>query len=171
MIVCRYIQDWRLHPFYNDILVSDSGIVLSYKRGFWYELHQSDNGSGYLRVGVGHENPQYVHILVAETYIFNPEPNIFVEVNHKNGHKYDNYVDNLEWVTTSENNLHAYRIGLKKSNGRPVKILETGKTYSSIAECARQINGIQRNISGCLSGSRKKHRGFSFVYADGDDNE
>ena len=171
MTICRYIEEWALHPLYSDILVSTSGIILSYKREFWYELKQSDNGSGYLRVGIGHENPRYVHILVAETFIFNPDPDVFVEVNHKNGDKYNNHIGNLEWVTTSENALHAFRIGLKFNKGRAIRILETGETFPSITECARQINGIQGNISLCLSGSRKKHRGFSFEYVDGDSYE
>lgn len=172
MTVCRYIQDWMLHPIYDDILVSDSGIILSYKRGFWYELKQSDNGSGYLRVGVGHENPIYVHILVAETFIANIDPEVLIEVNHIDGNKYNNYVENLQWVTKSENELHAFRIGLKiATKGRAVRVLETGKTYPSIAECARQINGIQGNIALCLLGSRKRHRGFTFEYADGEDYE
>ena len=164
-----HAQDWLLHPIFDNVLVSDFGLVLSYKSRFWRELRQSDNGSGYLRVGVGHSNPQYVHRLVAQTFIPNPNPLILIEVNHKDGDKHNNYVENLEWVTTLQNNKHSWETGLRRTpKGRAVRIVETGEVYPSIAECARQINGIQGNIAWCLIGTRKTHRGYSFEYADGE---
>lgn len=55
----------------------------------------------------------FVHILVAKAFITNPEDK--PEVNHKNGIKADNRYSNLEWVTSSENQIHAYDNGLKES--------------------------------------------------------
>ncbi len=166
----RLVCDWALHPLYTDVLVSNSGLVLSYKRGFWYELKQSDNGSGYLRVGVGHENVNYIHLLVAETFL--PNPQGLPEVDHIDENKYNNYVGNLEWVTRLENVQRSWRTGLRANPpGRPVKIIETGITYPSQRGCARAIKGIQGNIAQCLLGNRRSHRGFTFEYADGEGSD
>lgn len=53
-----------------------------------------------------------VHRVIAATWIPNPDGKPFV--NHKNGNKADNRAENLEWCTTSENIIHAYRTGLER---------------------------------------------------------
>lgn len=60
--------------------------------------------------------PVSIHILVAKAFIPNPENKPVV--NHKDGNKNNCDVENLEWVTCSENTLHAYKIGLMKSGTR-----------------------------------------------------
>lgn len=70
---------------------------------------------GYLVVGLVKDGKQkriFIHRLVAIAFI--PNPNNKPEVNHLNGNKGDNRVDNLEWVTSEENNKHAIKTGLNK---------------------------------------------------------
>ncbi len=67
------------------------------------------DGSGYLRVKLLGETRK-VHRLVASAFIPNPENK--PTVNHINGNKTDNRVDNLEWATHSENKQHAFDAGL-----------------------------------------------------------
>jgi hypothetical protein len=72
---------------------------------------------GYLGVEFRESNKRKhfrVHRLVALVFIPNPENK--PEVNHKDGIKSNNHVDNLEWCTASENVQHAYDTGLKKPN-------------------------------------------------------
>lgn len=152
---------WRQHPFFTDLDVSDDGRVISYKSGNAYELKPSDNGHGYYTVSVGARNPRYIHRLVAETYL--PNPNDYPEVNHKNGNKKDNRVSNLEWCTREYNKRHACKFGLR-GDLETVQVLETGETFISHAECARAIGGTPSGIHDCKVGRRPSHRGLHFKF-------
>lgn len=73
---------------------------------------------GYFRVSLsknGCSKTYKVHRLVAEAFI--PNPNLLPQVNHIDGNKENNVVDNLEWCSQSENMLHAYAHGLNQNNG------------------------------------------------------
>lgn len=60
----------------------------------------------------GHSKSELVHILVAKTFI--PNPDNKPTVNHIDGNKHNNAVSNLEWNTYSENNKHAIEEGLRE---------------------------------------------------------
>lgn len=89
-----------------------------------------------------HRGDQYrtytVHRLVATTFI--PNPNNKPEVNHINGVKSDNCVENLEWVTRSENYIHSRDVIKTAARRTPIKCVETGECFPSLSNAAKSKN-------------------------------
>lgn len=98
--------------------------------------------NGYLRVNLSKGNKVKdfsIHRLVATAFIENVSGK--AEVNHIDGDKTNNCIDNLEWVTKSENERHkVYSLG-KSSVNKPSKIvcLETGEVFESITDAANSV--------------------------------
>lgn len=154
---------WKEWPQDPRIMVSNKGNVVSYKRGAPYSLKVWHNNGGYQMVGVSyHGSPQFVHRMAAETWIDNP--NNHKDVNHINGDKSDNRVENLEWTTRSENIRHAWRTGLRNTN--PIRIVETGEVFETQAECARRIGCSHANVWRCLAGEQSTCRGYHLEYVE-----
>lgn len=147
---------------------SSDGLIVNKKTG--RVLRPSPDTYGYMSVGLskdGRTHTKRVHRLIAEAFLEQSSEKEW-QVNHKNGDKNDNRLDNLEFVSPGDNMRHAYAHNLNHWEGyneTPVRVIETGKVYKSQAECARAIGGSQSNINACLAGRRHKHLGYHFEYA------
>ena len=94
--------------------ITRCGRIFTYSYGYRKEKKTVLNKVGYYRVGLWNNSGKptnfSVHRLIATHFIPNPEGKPCV--NHKNGVKHDNRVENLEWCTYAENTQHAYETGL-----------------------------------------------------------
>lgn len=165
---------WKDIDGFPSYQVSDLGRVRN-KNTLHIKAAQTDN-DGYLKVtlvkvdgGTKCCKRKTVHRLVAEAFLGGPHPDF--QVNHINGVKDDNKVSNLEWVTGSENVKHAYNTKLRKPSGgrgkiRLVRVVETGKIYENLHECAKAIHSDSGNISKCLHGQCSTVKGYHLEYVD-----
>lgn len=154
---------WRDIKNYEDLYqVSNFGRAKSFKSGKPKIFSLCNNNCGYVQVRLykdGGKEFLTVHRLVAEAFIPNPDGKPFV--NHKNGNKTDNRVENLEWVTVSENLFHAYRIGL--TNGRrkltddQVRYVRENPDGLMQKELGQMFGLLQNTISSCRNGKTYKN--------------
>jgi hypothetical protein len=125
------------------------------------------NENGYIRVYI-YNKTYALHRLIALTFIPNIENK--EQVNHIDGNKLNNSIENLEWVTNQENQIHKYKIGLGNNYTR--KIIQYDlqmnkiKNYNSIAEASKELNIGKSNIGGVLTNYRKSAGGFIFKYLE-----
>lgn len=176
-------EEWRaaLHPEtgmqLHNWTVSSHGRVKSKRTraGFGTRC------SGYRRVSVsmdgGIARNMYVHRIVARTFL-GPRPRDEQgEVNHKDGDPANNHVDNLEYVTRSQNIKHSWSEHLGRchtcpSSSKPVwaKHLFTEEltTYSSLSAASRELGVSHGAISRCCRGVQAHAGRFEFGYASPD---
>lgn len=161
---------WKEVPGFNgDYYVSTCGRVLSCKeyRGEQYRIMSlCSAGSGYSAVYLqkaGKSHLRYVHRLVAEAFI--PNPNKYPCVNHKDEVKKNNNVENLEWCTYKYNSNYGTALQrLRIIRGTPVAQIKNGKIvkiWQSVAEIGR--NGYDRTIVGlCCVGKNRYGDGITY---------
>lgn len=128
---------------FDDYVVNPFGEVISFKGNHIRLLSPSYDGGGYLHVCFYRDGKPYtrkVHRLVADAFLQNPDQ--MPQLNHRDGNKLNNKLNNLEFCTAKENINHAYRTGLHSKRGpltkdeldQIVDLLNTGVTYNKIAE-------------------------------------
>ena len=133
------------------------------------ETSKRPNKQGYLCVRMirdidGKSVCEYVHRLVAKTFI--PNPNDFPYINHKDGNKHNNNVNNLEWCTESDNNYHAYKNDLKNDNCKVIKIDKNNivtDIYYSISNASISNNYSQSYLRRLIATKLPDYYGNKFL--------
>lgn len=114
---------------------------------------------------------ELVHRLVAFAFLGPPRSHKRSHINHKDMDKGNNAVDNLEYVTPSENNHHRFANTTSRSDGKAVlsriwKTLDEWQWHPSMASAARTLGLNSWNISSCIRGRQRHTGGFEFTLAD-----
>ena len=154
---------------------TNKGNIGKYKDKLPYILKTSNDKDGYVLVTLSENGKNFharMHRLVAETFIPNTENK--PQVNHINGIKNDNRVENLEWSTRSENIRHRINVlGIKLTNNiksKPVLQYDMQmnfiKEYPSAKEAHRQTGMSQGHISQCCRGEFKQYNKFIWKYKE-----
>lgn len=161
---------WKKIDGFDNYSVSNTGLVRNddtgkllkpqVTRGHYY-CHPCKNGKW---------RNMYIHRLVAKAFIPNPENK--PQINHIDGNPANNHVDNLEWCTNSENQLHKCRVLGKKPDIRTainackkkVLCVETGEIFESITAAAKSVGSCQPNVSKVLYGLTKTAGGYHWRF-------
>jgi hypothetical protein len=123
------------------------------------------NTIGYVNVALskdGYTKPMYVHRLVAEAFI--PNPNNYPVINHKDENKENNTVDNLEWCTIKYNNNYGTRIKTAKQVNQYDLAGNFIKKWESINEASKELK--LKKIWEVCNGKRNKCGNFVWKYAE-----
>ena len=117
------------------VVVTSETVVFASTEGRFFTIKGKETAQhlnryrGYIYIKTGRKG-YLAHRLVATAFIPNPERK--PQINHKNGIKTDNRVENLEWVTNSENQLHAVKTGLKPEPKKETKKYKDGRLKKAI---------------------------------------
>ena len=159
-------MEWKTITEANNYEVSNQGDIRN--KTTHKILKGRINKSGYYQVSIKINNinkfcNRYIHRLVAQYFIPNNENKR--EVNHKDGNKLNNNSDNLEWVSSSENQKHRHLIGITKTSNRHIGMFDKDdnliKDFSSIVEAMNYFNKTSRvNIDNALKKRQKTAYGY-----------
>jgi len=125
------------------------------------------NENGYIRIYI-YKQTFALHRLVALTFLENPENK--ETVNHKDGNKLNNKLDNLEFATNKEQQIHKFEIGLGNNFTRKIKQYDLEfneiKTFNSIVEASKELNIGKAGINATCLYKQKHSGGFVFRYLE-----
>lgn len=146
--------------------ITSCGRVWSYRAKRFLKPQKSN--SGYLRVNLckdGKQKKCYLHRLVAETYL--PNPDNLPQVNHIDEDKTNNALPNLEYCDAAYNiNYGTGRERSAKAHQKKVICLETNEIFESVSEAAKAVDVAVSCISRCITGRHKTAAGYHWKYYD-----
>jgi hypothetical protein len=154
--------------------ISDSGIVRSLRYGRVKILKAKTDKDGYRVINLcynGIVTTRKIHRLVGESFIENPDNKPFI--NHKDGNKANNVLNNLEWATVLENVGHAINVlgtwhkplrGSDNKLSKSVRCDTLDMSFGSIREAERILGISMCSIRGACMGRYKQTNGFVFRY-------
>ena len=144
--------------------ITSCGKVYSYRSKKFLKPRKIRDG--YLQVNLykdGKREFYYIHRLVAEAYL--PNPDNLPQVNHKDENKENNALPNLEWCDISYNvNYGSRNEKVGKALGKPVYCEELNKIFDGAHAAARELNLFQANITNCCKGKLKTTGGYHWRY-------
>ena len=138
--------------------VTSCGKVYSYKRKKFLKPYKA--GAGYLYVALckdGERKNYYIHRLVAEAYL--PNPDSLPCVNHKDEDKENNAFPNVEWCTYEYNNNYG-------SYSKPVFCIELNRTFTGARAAGRELGLDNSHIIKCCNGKLKTTGGYHWRYQE-----
>ena len=162
--------EWREVKEYSNYEVNQLGEIRHKKRQKILKPRDNNGGYQYVNFKINGKNTNFaVHRIVANAFI--PNPNGYTEVNHKDYNKKNNCVDNLEWVSSSQNKQHSYlKQENKKSRGKAVnQYTKEGiflKTFNSVSDAAKELGCCVAAISNCCLGRTKTSQGFQWSFVE-----
>ena len=162
---------WKEIPNFGLYECSDAGQIRNKRTG--KILKPQNEKYKKLTLYNGTKNTCKYHILAAKTFI--PNPNNLPKVNHKDGNKYNNKVENLEWITHRGNIQHAYDTGLCENRKRRAVLqydIEGNfiKEFKSLADASKETNSNKVSIGKVCMGTRLTAGGYTWKYRDEEDN-
>lgn len=164
------IELWRDIPNFSNVYeVSSFGNIRHKRTQQIRTLSKTDRGYVQISLYNGKKIQSIrVHRVVARVFI--PNPQGLTEVNHKDGDKANNHVDNLEWITRKDNMIHAVKTGLHNCNKIVLQYDKQGKLikrWNSTMDIQRELGYFNSRISAnCLGvkGIGKYSYGYLWRY-------
>ena len=159
-------QEWKVIEKATNYEISNCGEV---RNKITNKILKQSLVGGYLSIGLRITNKtvtSFIHRLVAKSFLVRLDETHIV--NHKDGNKINNNVENLEWVSLSENSKHAYRLNLNKPTS--IKISQYTldevfiREYDSAIDAERETGICNGHISNVCRGNRGRKMAGGYIW-------